>query len=207
MTIYLINCPSSKMPTFNVIHYYMYHGTANRIGSPLPLPIPFFAPHEGYFPLELTRCGSFIPDVFSPLISIVVSEQVKKKLRDLPNIFFAKVKFVKLVKEFYAKNDFSYPRDGKSEILNRFSNAPELYDDVGDYFELIFPTLTEITKQKWTDEDDDNEPRTALITSAIMNSYPIIWDFKTILSDEAYSRLEPFLDKDFYEISPMFLKT
>lgn len=194
----------------------LFHGIAKRCGLNHPLPKKEMNPsiHGGVRePLEIIRSGCCAPDVFMPVPWLVVSERVKQSLIDIPNIEFLEVRFRRVVRW-----DYSVERDQarlKSQIadpdhiLESLPDEPELYGQYGNYYELLTaridcvldrydpPTLTALAMNKYKHK--------SLLSSQMLRDYPIIWELGHFFNENAYQRISPFIDTDYFDVKEDFL--
>jgi hypothetical protein len=194
----------------NVFHYDMFHGLCNSQGSHL-------RGDDLSQPLLLSRNGTRIPDVFQPGITLVLSARAKAALEGLPNVAFLPVEFVKLVDYPYQAGDFSYyeipafqldPAKANPEtLIHRLVDQPEMHERTSPHYELVIPKLRDVVDQFAMERKIQCELKMTPVhgklqlrlSGQLLQRYPIVWQYHNILSEEAFSRLDPFIDWDYFE--------
>ncbi len=123
-----------------------FDGFALRGNFPLGLePIVAYW-SEDRTPLDCSRHGKFVPDIFQPEaeVSWVVSEQVKNFFESLIPCEFLQVNFRKLIDyPVFPETEFDseeYPEIYvPPDLIYKLPDAPELHEQIGNYYELLEP--------------------------------------------------------------------
>ena len=156
-----------------------------------------------------------MPEVFSPVGNLVVSDRVKELLHWVPNVEFLRVEFGKLTSIPYAAGQVT-ARCGHLDPLattpelffDRLPDEPALRANVGKYFEVVSPRISDVQG----DYKDLREFRCQftktvvhadldlLFSRRLLTDYPIIWQFKVILADRVFEIVSPFVNWDYYEV-------
>ncbi len=208
-------------PEMSIFHYLMFHGqpTAKRslqrernprLGDDLSRP------------LYLERNGHLIPQVFEPLGSLVVSEEVKSRLIGITNITFLQVVFHKIV-DFpsYSFGDFSFEKNsayknviGRARLdrfLDRLPDVPAMHEGLGNYYELIVPRLGDLVHGytslrritcRLPFAAAIQEIKLSLSTK-LLKDYPIIWDAYYVFNEDAFERISPHLDRNYFGVAEL----
>jgi hypothetical protein len=202
LRFYVIDKTTSKRRVFDGFHYAMFHGGEVE---PLRRIEPGVAPAA---PLRLWKNVHRIAPLFQPELRWVVSDDVKTALAGLPHIDFLGVQFTRLFDYPYRAKDFSH-WDGRQTwyeiepIIEDAPHDPSLVDRIGRFWEVLVPRHMDVHK-KYKDlkrfhfdiprqEDVDVD-----LSAKMLENYPILWDGPHILSEAAYSRVEPFIDWDYF---------
>lgn len=169
-------------------------------------------------PLRLKRNCYAMPEIFSPVGNLVVSDRIRNELSWVPNVEFLRVELGKLFSFPYAAGKFTArageldPLASNPEILaDRLPNKPELRRTVGSYFEIVSSRISDLQMKygdlkryncsfKYTAAHADLE---LLLSRRLLIDNPIVWQFKVILADRVFDIVSPFLNLDYYEIQEL----
>jgi hypothetical protein len=197
---------------YDLFHRLLFHGRQQEKNYRLVDPCL----GDSYTPLRWNRIGAYVPPVSAPTVNWVVSGQVRAALQAL-SLAFEPVEFRKLVDyPYYKAGDFSYDQTPayrnavRKDLLKFFEylpNVPAFHKTVGPYYELVVPRLDDLlpsyrsTTRVLVQMQYSMPPRVEFsISEEILGDHPIVWDYHHILSERAFSAIEPFLDRDFFEI-------
>lgn len=130
----------------DVLHSLIFHGAyevkigmhVNRISE------------KKYHALEISRGGHVWPFIMMPVGTMIISNKVKESLKEISNIDFAQIKFLKLIDANYEPGNFSYFETEAykknpfkmrpDEILKRMPDTKALHkNQESQYSELVMP--------------------------------------------------------------------
>ncbi|MCE9532018.1 MAG: hypothetical protein K8T89_12965 [Planctomycetes bacterium] len=210
-------------PRLNEIHLLLFHGKIiDDERHYRDTPVFGGGPIKSLF---LIHNGRQIPDVFQPVGSpfLIVSEKVKESLGGFSYITFQSVHFNKLVDfPVYPPGDFAFPKDkefrklvrtiGDEHFLEQLPDVPALHDKVGRYYELVPTRLSDVSSRYrsarpivyklpgapiWKEE--------LLLSADLVRDFPIVWWTYTVFNEEAFARISPYLDRDYFGIAEIDL--
>jgi hypothetical protein len=206
-------------PGMSIYHYKLFNGQqASGTGFYRPAT-PFFGDKEKR-PLWTRHNVRRIPEVFSPMNSLVVSRRVRDALGELPFVEYRPVTFTELVDvPVPPLGDMSWTNDPAMKKAARskewpstlFDHLPEASPErcrtVGDHYEMVVPRLKEavaefpeareiIIPEPYT-IDKQNKLR---VCPALLEKYPVFWWGQTVFAEWAFRPLEPFLDRGYAEV-------
>jgi hypothetical protein len=153
-----------------------------------------------------------MPDVFHAKTAnrLIVSEQVKTALTDLPNLGFLRVRFAEAFEYPYDPADRSHwERWPKSTDQIEFLERMPVRDrtaDVPPYYELVVPR-TEDVADRYSDTHPfeiqvepwpHSQRPIAWLSAELLGDYPITWECSWVLSEVAFSRLSPYVDYRYF---------
>ena len=207
---------SLHAPAMDFFHYLMFHGQEVEEEPYCRAKGSFLGDDYSKQPY-LVRNANEVPQVFEPHL-LVVSEEVMNRLRDMPHVAFNPVCFHKVVDfPVYRPGDFSFKQDeefqkvlagGKiEEFLDRLPDVPAIHGSLGRYYELVVARLRDLAPRYsvrpikcvmpmavgWQEE--------FLLSAELLNDYPIVWSGWTVFNAEAFARISPFLDRDYFEVA------
>jgi len=216
MQIYIIQRKIVDVGKIDSLHTHLFHGKAE-------LP--------GYFwwnasrnlgdsniePLLVSREGSQMPQVFQPLLNLVVSSEVMTKLKSVARSRFTKVRFIKIINFPYQVKDFSYydrsdyldapDAHSPDSLIDRLPDQPSMYNNIGDYYEIIpiAPRLTKVSTSLNVpirfpagDPSDWHEMIETTLSPQLLEEYSIIWDASTILNQRSFDQIVNAVDWNFF---------
>ncbi len=208
---------SLHSPRLCFFHYLMFHGR-EVAQAPYCRPVSPILGDDLSKPLYLIH-NTRIPHAFVPsAINLVVSEEAKNALAGIPRIAFIPVCFHKIVDfPVYPAGDFSFREtvefkrvlDGADieHFLDRLPDIPALHNNVGCYYELVVTRLSDVSSQYDSVRPIICEmPMAAtrkaelLLSSQLLRDYPVVWDSYTVFNADAFERISPFLDRDYFGI-------
>ena len=164
-----------------------------------------------------------IPEVFSPVSSLVISTRARDALGELPFVEYRAVRFPELIDfEVPALGDMSWENNpalgqaAESEEWPRWPDnlfeylpqaSQELCQSVGSYYEMVVPRLKEALTE-FPDAKPIVVPRPGNIGKGnemrvcppLIEKYPVFWWSQTVFAEWAFRRIEPFLDRAYAEV-------
>lgn len=179
---------------------------------------------------HVTRSGAFVPHIFGGLF-LFVSPEVRKALSSLANIGFNKAVFEHLVDLPMPKlGDFSwYDRDDTEKYdflpdnyLGSLPHVPEFEKKTVGYCEVLPANFDEIADQysdiKYMVPDFGSYPDVSdvgthaykgkeklSVSKNMLAKYPIVRTNDFVFRDDAFLKIAPFLDLDYYAIARLDL--
>ncbi len=210
----------------SVGHTVMFHGAAFRDGALYP-----FNPSATWFndvrsPLELVHSKQLLPDIFQPAENLVVSEAVVDSLNGLHRLAFLPVVFEKLVDFYFEKGvpvDFSFKvydpdvgeMHGAGNYLLSLPDDPDAHEVVPPFFEILVPKDHELTEHYENIKrveigveppECDLDPLGLRYSQEMLEEHSIIRSsIYPVFSPQAFSLIEPFLDRDYFHITEVDL--
>ncbi len=218
MKAFAVEHPLHK-PGMSIFHYMLFHGRQTSGFPHWRSGIPFFGDQEKR-PLRITHNVRRIPDVFSPVSSLVVSAHVRDMLGALPFVEYRAVGFPELIDvEVAPLGDLSWENNpavqkaarSKEWPRNLFEHLPqastEQHAQVGSYYEMVVPRLKEAAAEfpdarplripRRHGIDKQNELR---ICPAMLEKYPVVWWSQVVFVEPIFRKIEPFLDPAYAEV-------
>jgi len=188
-------------------HFDMFHGIAIRDGYEYPHDPKVWAHSDAPTSLEIIRSGGNVPAISEPS-NLVVNERLANSLSVLRNIRLQEVVFRKLVDIDYQAGDMSWWGKWGSinpcELLKSRPDVQAMHNSIGRYFEVQlwdwedvapnYSDASEITITNWKRA----EPTVVKISARMLQDYPILWGWDTLLSAQAYSILKDDIDSDYF---------
>ncbi len=222
MKAFAVEHPLHK-PGIDFFHYCLFHGRQAHGWPHWRAGIPFFGDKEKR-PLRLLHNARRIPDVFSPVSSLVVSARVRDALGELPFVEYRPITFPRLIEcdpptpgDHSYQDNTAYRKATASEEWVRepaetlFEHFPESSaqrrESVGSYYEMVVPRLKEAGAE-FPDAKLIQIPRPYTIGKgnelrlcpALLEKYPVVWWSQTLFAECAFRRIEPFLDRPYAEV-------
>lgn len=194
-------------------HYHMFHGHGARDGVQWPMKPGAFLANDLRTPLKVVREGSRIPSVYCPIGvgSLVVIGEVANQIRSFQNIELLEVVYTKLVEQEWVEGDFSWYEPlhdtDPEQYLDSLPDVPQLHKAVEACFEIIVARLRDIDAKVLGEQANTvsvGEPPKEEVTlsDALIEAFPIIWcPAGWLLSAHAYSVLDRYLDRDYFDVS------
>ncbi|MEZ6147532.1 MAG: hypothetical protein R3B91_19330, partial [Planctomycetaceae bacterium] len=179
--------------------------------------------------VHVSRSGALVPDVFGARIfELIVSERVRKRLQNVPEIEFNPVVFERLVDvPMPPLGDFTWcelepdgnsPDDPESKLNPdyEFTHLPDIeeyHQTIGPYYSLLAPNIHDII-----DEYNDTEEvmlhwgeyhkvgvgkssKPVSLSLKLLKQCPIIRSDAHIFRDDVFGLIAPFLDLDYYAVT------
>jgi hypothetical protein len=215
----------------NVFHYCMFHGEARRRGLPEHKNPCHHLGDELTEPIELSRPGTRVPDIFMPRTNLIVSEDVRRVLAPFSGIVFYPVVFSKLIDCTYKAGDLSYydthefhkdPRKHDPEkLIARMPDVPAFHEATAKYFEIVSPwheTLLGTAGNAVMDVPirviylGDEYTSHLQLSEPLLRAYPIIASGMAdcgpgiIIRSDVYQVLFPHFDWDYFAQSEGHMK-
>src|SRR6266487_867882 len=135
----------------DILQYSLFHGVAERDDAPFPTSPSHSLGDDLLSPLKVCMGGNYIPHIFRPCASLVVSDTIRSTLSGIQNIEFMPICFRKLVNFPYRAGDFSYyesesfkndPYHNRSDtLLKRLPDDSKLHVVDSSYSELVLPNM------------------------------------------------------------------
>lgn len=181
--------------------------------------------------LHITRSGRFVPALFSGSIlanTLVLSPEIQKRLSSRKNVVFNDVVFEQLVdlampplgdaSWYYTKAAEKYGLD-PDEYLRSLPHVPQFEKRVKGYRQLLPANFDDIAKsysdiKLVTPEFGSYKHVTSIGTGAhlkehrqirvsekMLEKYPIVQNPHWLFREDAFERIAPFLDLDYYAIA------
>jgi hypothetical protein len=158
-------------------------------------------------PLRLKKNTYGIADVLKPHRNLVVSERVKQRLGDLPNVQFAPVEFTVLFSLPYRVSDWSPFEGDYHEVMERLNSIPDdprLHESVPEFYEVIAPRHEKVAP-RFSSSDSiiqsplDGRPLSVAVSRSMLEEFPVLWTREGImLSAIAFDRLRDAIDPVFF---------
>ncbi len=196
-------------PTIHTFQGEMFHGENIRYVDGLLKP-DYHLGEEIKSPMKIIKNVYKMPKLFSPDLSLVVSEQLREKLSTFPHIEFVKVEFVKLFEFPYAPNDFSfYDIKGfktPEKFIKKQRHNKKLKDQIGDYYEMVIARYRDFadefknlnTCKLSIDYFDDEEMSELGFSKELLDEYPIFRKWETIFTEPVFNILKDHIDPNYY---------
>ncbi len=181
----------------------MFHGYASRKYAK-PLGRGCYIGDKLKHHLYIMRCVESMPDIISPLYGkrLSVSGKIWDQLVKAAEIASLEVKYDKL---------FSVAQQGKysvtsaktvEDIFAAYKHQPELVANSIKYYEIIPARVGNLIQQYKTKPVTLKLPKMTSIASSLSEEmlvdYPVLWDGWYILSEKVFSKLEPFVDPEYF---------
>lgn len=207
MQYYKIELIDWKDGRIDAFHADMFHGLASRNGCESPHNEFYDVTSKLLFPLDIERNGVRIPDITRPAENLVVSHRVRERLKGLPGIAFYQVRFLKLFHYPWKVGDFShYNRPGEQldmthwEFFETLPDVPEYHRGIEPYYELLNQSPVTIrTRYAFSESSDILMSGFPFSPRILRESSVLDAERGCYLTQEVYTALAPYLDKDFYE--------
>jgi len=199
-------------PRLSGLHNFLFHGTATRGGRDLiDSPVTFLTT-DARIPLEITRSGTSISDIFTADGNFVVSERVKETISEYAHIEFLPVRFKKLFEwdfkagdfSFYSKSDEFRLRDYRP-IARKKPDVPAFHELIGSYYEVLVPRTLDLTNEYPDMSTIDVElgdlvmgPVEVLCERAQFLKYAILWSGAFLLREDVFAIFDRYIDWEYY---------
>ncbi len=212
MIIYIIGIKfeyGTEEDPIHSFHEEMFHGENLRYVDGLLKP-DYHLGEEIKSPMKIIKNVYKMPKLFSPDLSLVVSEQLREKLSTFPHIEFVKVEFVKLFEFPYEPNDFSfYDIKGfktPDKFIKKQRHNKKLKDKIGDYYEMVIARYRDFvdnfknlsTYKLSIDYFDDEEMNELGFSKELLDEYPIFRKWGTIFTEPVFNILKDYIDPNYY---------
>lgn len=166
--------------------------------------------------LHVVRSGRYVPDVFFPISSFVVSEKVFKKLKNIDGVLGEEVVFDKLVDvEMPDIGDMSSYEEGHPNyrsfdyIYESGKNCPILFESIGKYYEIlpaiprdikiIYPEAGVVGLEFGRYSQVGND-ECSNVCKEIVKKYPFYFSDVLVIRQDAFMVIAPYLDLDYFAI-------
>lgn len=175
-------------------------------------------------PLHIARSGCFVPPVFgSSFVFIVVSPEVREALSTLPKIAFNSVVLEQLVDlpmpklgdfSWFQRKDLEQYENDPDNLLKSLPHDPKYEQKVSEYCQLLPANLQDVVN-KYADVISmpvdfgsyayRSRPTEVPVSQALLKEYPIVQTPHLVFREDAFARIAPFLDLDYYAIAVLTL--
>lgn len=212
----------------SIYHASVFNGVFHYVGRGQPGWRPPATTNSNREPAHISRSGRYVPPVFGDAIfDLVISATVRKRLAGLPNVEFNPVVFERLVDvPMPALGDFTWANqdfdtsapDFESRQVNpdyeitTLPDVPEFHRTIGPYYSLLTPNLyeveqhyddvIEVTPQWGNYHESSDEPDPVKLSEKLLGQSPIIRSRGAFaFREDAFERIAPFLDLDYYAVA------
>ena len=198
----------------DIIHHLLFHGDMERSDFKITDKYSHFLGEDLSQPVLLTRSGSFIPPLFQPGTSFVVTQKVFSEINSKIKVLGVMAKPKKLINCWLPKGDTSYLwsdnffflKGRPDKALEKANNDQALFDDFPLCYELVaFNAATDPSPDK-KHELNIKLKRNDLIvikrkvSIENMENNPLSWCGAPILRFDLYQILKKYIDQDYFEI-------
>jgi hypothetical protein len=171
-------------------------------------------------PLHIRRSGRFVPAVFSPSFTeLIVSPRVREVLQKLPHVGFNEPVFEQLVDlPLPELGDFSWferrdlrKYDGlTNKYLASLPHVAEFEKAVAGYTQLLPANSNDIASEYHDTRSVPvnfgsyhylTSPREVPVSCEMLKDYPIVQTPHFLFREDAFAKIAPFLNLDFYAIA------
>ncbi len=194
----------------NQVRKLQFDGLARRGSYERHMEPPVAYWSEDRTPLSCSRHGRFVPDIFIPHISWVISEDVKAALPDSIPSEFLPVEFEKLVdfpligeeEEEWEPADFV---DDPPDLISKYDDVPSFHSQIGTYYEWLAP-IPHVLKSQFDDSDlinifidEMNKEEGIPLSHKMIDLYPVIDTCGFMLFAPAlFDRISCFINWDYF---------
>ena len=165
-------------------------------------------------PVLLTRSGLFVPSLFKPGNSLVVTQNIFSEINKKVEVLGAVAEPKKLINCWLPAGDTSYLWSDKysflknrpDKVLEWSPNDPKLFDYFPLCHELVaFNAATDPSNEKEIElhikfKKNDLINIKKNVSKVNMEKYPLSWCGAPILRFDLYEILKKYIDQDYFEI-------
>jgi len=171
-------------------------------------PVAYWS--EDRTPLTCSRHGRFVPTIFMPHNSWVVSEKVKAALPDSIPSEFLPVKFEKLVDFPLIGEEIEYwdpPAfvDFPPDLINKYDDMPALHKQVENYYEWLVPIARTLEAESTPHNkhevyiDQMNHKEDVPLSQEMILKYPVVKSGSFLFfTPFLFDIISPFLDWTYF---------
>jgi hypothetical protein len=198
-----------------VFDYHVFNGIAFRDGKEWPLDEDVWVDTENPTPLQVIHSGLCLPRVMHPGGSLVVVEELSRKLESIPNVKLLPVEFLKvLAVELYDPRQRQPGMPHESEdFLKSLPDDVPLRARMPNYFEILscpLHTIWDRYKTSSIDFDFGDTPsipqmETIKICREMFDDYPVIHRNGFLMSPRVAEIIVPELDRRFFFVRKLKL--
>lgn len=203
----------------SALHTTMFHGELHRPGNKHGLYNSHAYDDDLSDPIFYTCNGYNFPEVAFPVGALIVSRKVMELTKELPGLKFGHVLPKKIIYYPYEVGDYSFYE--RSDVKNnpykfRFDNIFEIWPARRELellhfprFEIVYVNDGKMAKEEFPeakeinvpDPTNDFGPKISYYSEKMLEKYSIVGDgFGLLFSPGAFSKLEPFLNPDYFDI-------
>ena len=208
MRIYYVNKNTLyDNPEVGVYQDLMFHGEALRHGAERPGASYNLLEDDLRLPLWLVKNVYDVSPIFCPGIDLIVSQEVREELERFEFIVFLEVKYEKLFDVPYSKGVDYYhllEPDYPETLFDAYDHDASLADKIGRRFEMVVPRLSHVIG-RYQDKVKISVrcPGCAVLKTemslSMLDEFPIVWESGFVMNDEAYSVIEGYIDRDYFD--------
>nr|ADY57793.1 hypothetical protein Plabr_0163 [Rubinisphaera brasiliensis DSM 5305] len=192
------------------VRRFQFDGLARRGDYERHMAPPVAYWSEDRTPLTCSRHGRFVPDIFMPHISWVISEKVKAALPDSVPSDFLPVNFEKLVDFPLIGEEVEHwdpPAfvDFPPDLINNYPDVSAFHQKVGPYYEWLAPLPRTLTEEFQDINhidiliDEMNHEEDIPISHKMIETYPAMTTGRfTLFAPAVFEIISPFLDWDYF---------
>lgn len=209
----------------NAFHVTMFHGEGRRAGLADWESCDHKPGDDLSDPILYTCNGYRTPELAMPSLNFIASPAAHAALDGLPGLVFASVELEKVIYLPYAVGDFSYYerseflRDpggrGHETVFRRWPDQPQLHTALAPRFEvicgldsLLVPAYPEAREVELPDPCGEYEdPEVSPLSERMLTEHSLVETIRgTAFTPEAFSRIERFLDLDYYAVAEVRIR-
>lgn len=216
MKLYIVEAVQTQ-GRVDLIHTRLYHGISERPDFETARKHSHYIGDDLSSPLLLTRSGSYVPPLFKPVNSIIVTKNVFDEINRKVSVAGVVAKPKKLINRWLPAGDTNYLNSKEfaylglrpDKILEETPNDPTLFDDFPTCLELVaFNIGTDPTPDKDFElnfklKKIEMFSVKRMVSKANLEKYPLTWCAVPLMRFDLFEIVEKYINPDYFEVIEM----